>query len=919
MESEELQAPIDQAQLTRIESTHKGFLYQHLYGTICLLSIGASAEVIVERDEDVELSSTDTYHYVQIKMRSDALQWSDISSAMERFATLRELHANGERQKRALFAIVSNGEPSPTLCAKLAASDWPQDVAIVTPARPYPGGAAVPAVPATIPEAIKMASELAAKIPYRTISATALVLKLAAIVQLAASGTHSHRFTAAELPALFEQLVEQLQRLPDPPVPYRSQEDEPTLASDKRIRLVTGLSGGGKTAFAAEVSRTSPDTCYFDATDIPSASLATALARQLAIQFVSSELEQVLLPTQGGMDMLRAIDKRLEQNEARVTVIFDNAQYADPASVKSITEALPNASFIFLAQPTVSANETAALLGVTPEPLKGWTIDSIAAEFATKNTSVTPAVAAEVKSLTAGLPLFVISAAEITARSYDGDASKFCDAIRSQETTEDTRQDTILRKSVELLSGKGKDAIAMVGLAHVELSREEAFRLIRVCPSVTSDAQAANALKELSRVGIIQTSGRGTIRIHDAFRPLAYAEFSAFNDDLKTQASQTLRDVLVDSFPTGDFDRFALFLDLLLDLGDVNTIVEMATDEMLHEIGGPDRIRDVLEEAAKSEALSYEKRYMAYDALIFWDARRGGRGQIDDYLLKMKQLIDAGGLGSFERVGLAMKKMHGAAYKKDYTETERCYEEAMAIAGDDTRLHRIIKYNFARELFQLRDYKRAARIAGKVAGEYFNLLKLSPSSVFRKSLEEIVALAAPTPRQFDDFKHLADALSLLAQSCEKAHFRVPPLARIHAMKFYHIAGAFRSLISVGQDLVDEYVATRNDWEGARQLMEDHILPVVRYAKLWDDFSRVRSQYAVVLAHVGERRLALDEIAKLEPYATTPARRQELANQRALIESVNAPRTLKPSRTTKIGRNEICPCGSGKKYKKCHGA
>ena len=24
-------------------------------------------------------------------------------------------------------------------------------------------------------------------------------------------------------------------------------------------------------------------------------------------------------------------------------------------------------------------------------------------------------------------------------------------------------------------------------------------------------------------------------------------------------------------------------------------------------------------------------------------------------------------------------------------------------------------------------------------------------------------------------------------------------------------------------------------------------------------------------------------------------------------------------TTKVGRNEPCPCGSGKKYKKCHGA
>jgi len=29
-------------------------------------------------------------------------------------------------------------------------------------------------------------------------------------------------------------------------------------------------------------------------------------------------------------------------------------------------------------------------------------------------------------------------------------------------------------------------------------------------------------------------------------------------------------------------------------------------------------------------------------------------------------------------------------------------------------------------------------------------------------------------------------------------------------------------------------------------------------------------------------------------------------------------TQQPKRTNKIGRNEPCPCGSGKKYKHCHG-
>lgn len=34
---------------------------------------------------------------------------------------------------------------------------------------------------------------------------------------------------------------------------------------------------------------------------------------------------------------------------------------------------------------------------------------------------------------------------------------------------------------------------------------------------------------------------------------------------------------------------------------------------------------------------------------------------------------------------------------------------------------------------------------------------------------------------------------------------------------------------------------------------------------------------------------------------------------------DGPRSREPVRVTKIGRNDTCPCGSGKKYKKCHGA
>jgi uncharacterized protein len=62
---------------------------------------------------------------------------------------------------------------------------------------------------------------------------------------------------------------------------------------------------------------------------------------------------------------------------------------------------------------------------------------------------------------------------------------------------------------------------------------------------------------------------------------------------------------------------------------------------------------------------------------------------------------------------------------------------------------------------------------------------------------------------------------------------------------------------------------------------------------------------------------------------TPARRSKLANQ--IIDSVMAihaywmplriaahQRTVAKAMQPKVGRNEACPCGSGKKFKKCCG-
>ncbi len=46
---------------------------------------------------------------------------------------------------------------------------------------------------------------------------------------------------------------------------------------------------------------------------------------------------------------------------------------------------------------------------------------------------------------------------------------------------------------------------------------------------------------------------------------------------------------------------------------------------------------------------------------------------------------------------------------------------------------------------------------------------------------------------------------------------------------------------------------------------------------------------------------------------------ELEGKKAVLMSQIAPSDSRESRVGKVGRNEPCPCGSGKKYKKCHGS
>ena len=195
----EIGAPLDLAQLKRIKSVHRGFLYQHLYAVACLLTCARQPgnALTVERDEDVEFATSCQRTYIQVKTRSRALQLADITAALNGFKALRLEHLEARRGGTSAFAIISNAEPGPELAAILNADEWPDDVAVITPQRAATG--LLPPAWANLEAAICWCINAAAEVPFGTLAPETLVWKLAARVQYAAAGSCHHSFNAAEI------------------------------------------------------------------------------------------------------------------------------------------------------------------------------------------------------------------------------------------------------------------------------------------------------------------------------------------------------------------------------------------------------------------------------------------------------------------------------------------------------------------------------------------------------------------------------------------------------------------------------------------------------------------------------------------------------------------------------------------------
>jgi hypothetical protein len=931
--------PLDPRQVTRIESVHRGFLYQHLYAVGCLLLAGENAirVVTIERDEDIELEdSRGNRVYVQVKTRSSPLIQSDIAEVLERFEAIRSEHHSGRRPGSGSFVIISNAVPGPELRALLRKGPLSAGVILLWPGAPAAGMGCLPPAWPDVPGAVAWCVDRSQALPMRMIEPGTLVWKLAGRVQFAAmGGTTGHSFSVQDLPTLFEQLATQLQKFPTPPMPYRPQDGEPPLDRPERVRIVVGLSGAGKTAWAAQAAmHTTDESCaYYDVGDVPGPAIAASLVRELTAQWASHDvgsLRQVLLPGATGIEALRALDAYLASNGRNALVVLDNAHRVAASDLRVLIDATRHLRFVLLAQPSASAIEVGTLLSVEPETLPGWSLDEIAAEAKAQGARGSVTDLDRLRQLTGGLPLYVRTAAQLSATQYAGNLGAMCGAIEAHTHVTPTAQEIILTRLFDALPRTARDSAAVLSLSDVPLIDSEAAHLIQQTLGIEPRG-FAETLRQLQVLGVIRLFGGQRLQLHDAFRVLGLRHFSSFPVQQANSCRKTLKELIVESFVRRrDASRFPLYIRTLVELGELKTLIDLATEEWFHELGISAGIWEALDAASGNESIDAEQRFYALDGLVFAEMKAGSLEKVSERLQHMERLLTLHHLGAHERLAFQLKKVVLNAIQGREDLVMEGLEKAKTLLPDKPAYKRIFRYNTAMALFKVKRFAAAEQIARELIEEYYDVLGLAPSDVIMRSNLQIAGKLPKTDSVTDDLKHLADSLDILAKAVN-AQGRDSGLARIHAAKFYGLANAIDSFINVNQDLVDEFVG-RADFIGARQVMEEHLLPAVVAHKMVDKIVGVRSQYAVVLGYCGEYDAAEDELARLDAYrpGLSAAQAAELDAQRALVSNlrrlgvrsdmlIQTPEYLRQPRNSKVGRNAACPCGSGRKYKHCHGA
>lgn len=917
---------LDGRQLNRIEATHRGFLYQHLFATGCLVRASrALDEIVVEHDEDLELLAAGRHIYAQVKTRSGTLLERDLEGFISRARGLAIAHANGSRPGTPELWLVTNAEVSSGLASRLAA----ENIALWSPKASSRDEPLFPPPHPDVSASFAWCANAASEIALTRLSPETLVWKLAAVVAYRSAGLEGeHTIRTSELAALFELLSAQLHRFPEGPAVYRVQEDEPELVDSEHVLLVVSISGAGKTAWASySALHSGAAIVYFDAVGVPDAAAPSSLLREVLAQLgarTGMDSRDVIQPGASGIEGLRGVNFSIKRAGIRPIIVVDNVHTLTARTIQKIATVLTHCRLVLLGQPAPITAELEALLGVEAVGLNGWSLPAIAAEFESAQAPVAPRTAARVRQLTGGVPRFVSNAATLTRTFYSGDAEAFCRSVESLTDTTRTAQELILSESFRRLSTNAHLAVALLSLARFPVSEPECLDLLSAHSSFRSPAAAAAAIKQLRDWGVVQRLMSGALVTHDAFKIMATAHFETLQSEVQMAAKHRLAALVERSLGPGQVERLMVYCRLLPQIGRVEVLADIASSlsEHIHEQGRSAELLAVLEDVLASSEVAPLDRFMVADTLALWQFYQPDKMGFAKLVRIMEKLAKDHDLGGDTPSRLVMKQMLEAALDGKKAEMRVLFSKSLQLA-DSPLLRRIAQYNAAAAFYMTDQPEETLAITAPLMGEYYDILRLTVDQVFSHSIEVLAKYIGKDFDSLDNVKRLADILDLRARALNEVG-KPSVLCRLHAMKFYQIAHVPMSLMKVGQDVVNEFIGLLHDPRAARHLIETLLLPIVQEYRLVEYVVPVRAQYSVVLAYCGEIDSARDLIRELGAFAVSEDRRRELEHQAQLIESIAVAQLVieRPTigaRVPMVGRNERCPCGSGKKYKKCHGA
>lgn len=889
---------LDEAQEKRIAAVHGGFLYQHLFAVGCLLKANGSEvlKVVIERDEDVEIVLADARIYVQVKTRSDPLIPSDLGTAFERFQQLREQHTQGVRYGRALFVVASNQPPGPKLSASIERKELEDDIQFIHPDKTMPAElACLPACWADLSGAVAECVRLAEAVPYGSLVPESLVWKLAGKVQAAATGRWDlggYTFHSEALPALFEQLLTQLQRLPALQAHYLPQVDEPQFVNGERTRIVCGFSGAGKTSWCAQAAMHSPEPCvYFDARETAGPAFARSLVREVAGGLVGNphEIGALFAPGASGIDSLTALDRHLEAQGIQPLVVIDNAHEIPATDLQAVFGSTLHMRFILLCQPIGSIQEVEQLSGLRREVLQGWSLDSVAAEASRLGAWGDVETMERMRTLTAGMPLYLQSAARLAAKDYAGDLSFLCSALEQQATLETTAQELILTKVYEGLAPASQQLVTLLSMVDVAITQNELQNLME-CYAKAPSAAVNVAIRALRVLGVLDVQGDREIKIHDAMRLVGAGQLQAVDKERLLATKTALKNLLLASLQQArNHHRLRLLVRTLLDLEEKAFLIDLAGEEMFKETGLGAMLIDFLEAASAAADLDPETRYWAVDSLFFLLHQSADTQSKPEQLALMAQLVNNNALSERAVISYHIKNMDWLGMQGDALGVYEAIDLVNGMPGLTPERILPFHYNAGVALWRAGEYQPAKSLIDKTIEECLNVLNIDENWILGRATPDVSAFLHDSSANQEVVNHLASAYEVKSILLKRSG--VNPIGyRLFAFKFFVCLQAFGSVVRTGLDAAQDMLDMR-DFQAARTMVSGNIIPLIQQTELLGELMSARSFYAVILAYCRDFDTAHREMTSLAPFLAglLPEKRKEYDFQLQLIRDIEAGR------------------------------